>query len=278
MPPNPTLYAFYARNPQQSGVGKLYAYIDNNLLNSIRHANMNSRPKLVKNETAVQKQLSLKTEDKNNARFLMGLNNRVVTLDKKIEQLEGILTHTLKYHIGYKELALTFILALLVFTSVVLAVRELLPNTTPLIDFPLKTASIHQASNSNHIKGATPRKTLYSWPLEKQNITQTLQYSQHKHGVQISAQLGDPVIAIAKGRVIYSGNAISSYGNLILVQHDNDIISVYGNNYTNYAHEGDRVAKGQLIAAVGEGNSNSANLYFEIRYKGKPEDPFLYFP
>jgi len=239
---------------------------------------MNSRPKLVKTESAVQKQLSLKKEDKNNARFLMGLNNRVATLDKKIDQLESILTHTLKYHIGYKELALTFLLALLVFTSVVLAVRELLPNTRPLHDISPRTASTHQQGNANTNKEAKLKQTLYSWPLEKQGTTQELQYSQHKHGIQISAQLGDPVIAIATGRVIYSGNAISSYGNLILVQHDHDIISVYGNNYTNYAKEGDRVVKGQLIAAVGESNSRSAKLYFEIRYKGKPEDPFLYFP
>ena len=240
---------------------------------------MNSRPKLVKNESAVQKQLSQKKENKSNARFLMGLNNRVAILDKRIDQLEAILHHTLKHHIGYKELAITFVLALLVFTSVILAIREFLPNETSTHNPSTQSTSTHQLPNLNtNTHKANQKKRLYSWPLEKQDITKGLQYSQHKHGVQISAQLGDPVIAIAKGRVIYSGNAINSYGNLILVQHENDIISVYGNNYTNYANEGDRVVKGQLIAAVGESNSNSAKLYFEVRYKGKPEDPFLYFP
>ena len=240
---------------------------------------MNSRPKLVKNESAVQKQLSQKKENNSNARFLMGLNNRVAILDKRINQLEVILHHALKHHIGYKELALTFILALLVFTSVALAMRELLPNETAIRNPSIKTADTHQPVNFNtSTSDADQKKRLYSWPLEKQDITKGLQYSQHKHGVQISAQLGDPVIAIAKGKVIYSGNAINSYGNLILVQHDNDIISVYGNNYTNYANEGDSVVKGQLIAAVGESNSNTAKLYFEVRFKGKPEDPFLYYP
>ena len=239
---------------------------------------MNSRPKLVKNESAVQKQLSQKKENKNNARFLMGLNNRVALLDKRMDQLEVILNHALKHHIGYKELTLTFVLALLVFTSVVLAVRELMPNEMPTHNQPIKTTNAHQLANTRSNTHKSKQMKPYSWPLEKQDITKGLQYSQHKHGVQISAQLGDPVIAIAKGKVIYSGNAISSYGNLILVQHDNDIISVYGNNYTNYANEGDNVVKGQLIAAVGESDSNTAKLYFEVRYKGKPEDPFLYFP
>ena len=84
-------------------------------------------------------------------------------------------------------------------------------------------------------------------------------------------------MAIAKGKVIYSGNAISGYGNLILIQHNSDIISVYGNNYTNYIKENDEVLQGELIAAAGETNGNSAKLYFEMRFKGKAEDPFLYF-
>ena len=256
---------------------------------------MLSQPKLVKNESAVQKQLALKKEGKSSARFLMGLNNRVAKLDKRLDRLEANLSQTLKQSIGYKELGLTFALAVLIFTSTVLAIRETAPNSPSLESLisgqpnsdknkailnVLKTFIDHNESNTD---SAVSRKigiasTPYSWPLEKQSSSQNIQYSQHKHGIQITAQLGDPIISIANGKVVYSGNAIPSYGNLILIQHANDVISVYGNNYTNYVNEGDRVVKGHLIAAAGEANSSTAKLYFEIRYKGQAEDPFLYYP
>lgn len=240
---------------------------------------MNSRPTLVKHESAVQRQLSIKTETQSNAQFIMGLNNRVAKLDKRLDRLEETLIHTIKHNIGHRELALTFILALLVFTSVVLAVKELLPNSTQHKPQLFNQTNSEPLAQFNPGKGNLfTEKRLYSWPLEKQDTINGIQYSQHKHGIHISAQLGDPVIAIAKGKVIYSGNAISSYGHLILIQHENDIISVYGNNYSNYVSEGESITRNQLIAAAGEANSNQAKLYFEIRHKGKPEDPFLYFP
>lgn len=259
---------------------------------------MLSEPKLIKNESAVQKQFNAKKEKKGNARFIMGLNNRVAKLDDRLDRLESNLSHSLSQQIGYKELALTLILALLIFTSVILAIREALPKDSTIEDRLISRVLEQPESRQKNTllsflsalrthppsgEGSRIDKeidlniSLYRWPLEKQSPSKDIQYSKHKHGIQISAQLGDPVVAIAKGKVIYSGNAISGYGNLILIQHKNDIISVYGNNYTNYIKENDEVLQGELIAAAGETNGNSAKLYFEMRFKGKAEDPFLYF-
>jgi len=259
---------------------------------------MLSEPKLVKNESAVQKQFNVKNEKKGNARFIMGLNNRVAKLDDRLDRLESNLSHALRQQIGYKDLALTLILALLIFTSVILAVREVLPKDSTIEDKLISRILVQPESQQKNTllsylstlrnpspsrestqkgEGIILKSNLYRWPLEKQRSSEDIQYSKHKHGIQISAQLGDPVVAIAKGKVIYSGNAISGYGNLILIQHNNDIISVYGNNYTNYIKENDDVLQGELIAAAGETNGNSAKLYFEMRFKGKAEDPFLYF-
>ncbi len=259
---------------------------------------MLSEPKLVKNESAVQKQFNVKKEKKGNARFIMGLNNRVAKLDDRLDRLESNLSHALRQQIGFKDLALTLILALLIFTSVILALREVLPKDSTIEDqlisrilvqpesqqkntllsylSTLRTPSLSRGSAQKG-EGINLKSNLYRWPLEKQTSSKDIQYSKHKHGIQISVQLGDPVVAIAKGKVIYSGNAISGYGNLILIQHNSDIISVYGNNYTNYIKENDEVLQGELIAAAGETNGNSAKLYFEMRFKGKAEDPFLYF-
>ena len=244
---------------------------------------MLTQPKLVKNETRPSKAINLKSQPKGSARFLLGLNNRVTHMDKRLARLEATSDHILRHHIGYRELGLTFVLALLMFTSIALGLQSLNTNQTstttdqqaqllPLMQKLNDTlaspeASVSALSVSKHFK----------WPLEKQPNLNQIEYSQHKHGVELTSKLGDPIVAIDNGKVIYSGDAINSYGNLILVQHPNNIISVYGNNYSNYVYEGDHVKKGQLIAAVGEGDGKQAKLYFEIRYKGKAQDPFLYF-
>lgn len=247
---------------------------------------MLTQPKLVKSESNTNKTINLKSQTTGSARFLLGLNNRVSHMDKRLNRLEATSDHILRHHIGYRELGLTFVLALLMFTSITLGIKAfmspqynqisvaeqqalLLPLLQQLPNLQTKTqAQLTYTSNVS---------TNFKWPLEKQPNINNIQYAQHKHGVELNSKLGDPIVAIDHGEVIYSGNAINSYGNLILVQHQNHIISVYGNNYSNYVFEGDQVKKGQLIAAVGEGNGKQAKLYFEIRYKGKAQDPFLYF-
>lgn len=105
----------------------------------------------------------------------------------------------------------------------------------------------------------------------------TVKYQRHHEGVNISAELGEAVLAINDGEVIYSANEIRGYGNVIVIQHKDELISVYANNQFNYVRKGDLVERGQLIGDVGQlFNQEEAGLYFEIRYEGKPEDPFSY--
>lgn len=235
-------------------------------------------------------------------RAIIRLNGRVGTIDRRLEKAETHIQHLLFNRIGYKELGLTLVLALLMFTSAVLAIRELFPSShTGEMDTQLmqhinqiedeakkqQSLSLLAAMDSNPnlqswaMMQLNPTNKLtqqeYRWPLEKNKNLEKLSYSQYKHGIHINAVLGDPVVAMADGKVIYSGNAINSYGNLILIEHDHEVISVYGNNYSNYVKEGEAVKQGQLIAAVGESTSQKSRLYFEIRFQGKAQDPFLYF-
>lgn len=251
---------------------------------------MLTQPKLVKSESHSSKTINLKSQPKGSARFLLGLNNRVSHMDKRLTRLEATSDHILRHHIGYRELGLTFVLALLMFTSITLGLKEFgmtsqseLSADQQALLLPILqkayslNAAEHEGLSTNNHQVSMPSTTHFKWPLEKQPNIQEVEYAQHKHGIELTSKLGDPIVAIDHGEVIYSGNAINSYGNLILIQHDNNIISVYGNNYSNYVFEGDQVKKGQLIAAVGEGDGKQARLYFEIRYKGKAQDPFLYF-
>ncbi len=262
---------------------------------------MLNQPKLVKSISPVQEQLNGDTKPKEaNAGFIMGLNNRVAKVDKRLDKLEVHLSYLLKHHIGYKELTMTLLLALLIFTSVVLTIRELLPvqsaitleqqllnhiaktntNQQPALSLLLditKNAQIKKWVNQEQQGITTSSKVNFHWPLEKQTNLNDIHYSQYKHGLYINSHLGDPIVTIADGKVLYSGNAIPGYGNLIIIQHKDNVISVYGNNYSNYVKEGQSVSQGELVAAVGESTSQAAKLYFEIRYKGKAEDPLLYF-
>jgi lipoprotein NlpD len=98
-------------------------------------------------------------------------------------------------------------------------------------------------------------------------------------GVEISAAAGTPVLSAAAGRVIYSGDGIRTYGNLIILRHDNDFFTVYGFNQKNIVDAGTFVSKGERIALSGAPPAGGKpRLYFEIRRGKEPVDPIFYLP
>lgn len=96
-------------------------------------------------------------------------------------------------------------------------------------------------------------------------------------GVDISGKPGDPVIAAAPGRVIYSGE-MRGYGKLAVIKHNKTFSSVYAHNREILVKEGQSVIKGQRIAELGNTDSDMPKLHFEIRKLGKPVDPAKYLP
>jgi len=96
-------------------------------------------------------------------------------------------------------------------------------------------------------------------------------------GIDYAGKLGDPVISAADGSVIFSGNSLRSYGNLVIVKHNNNFISIYAHNNKNLVKEGDSVKRGQKIAEMGSTESDRVKLHFELRRDSKPIDPAGYF-
>jgi len=92
----------------------------------------------------------------------------------------------------------------------------------------------------------------------------------------LTGRLGQDVLAASAGRVVYTGSGLRGYGNLIIIKHADSLLSAYGHNREMLVHEGQDVALGQLIGHMGQGNDQSAVLYFEIRQNGKPVDPLPY--
>ncbi len=96
-------------------------------------------------------------------------------------------------------------------------------------------------------------------------------------GIEFSGKLGDPILAAADGKVIYSGSNLRTYGNLIILNHSNSFVTVYANNKTLLVKEGDTVKRGQKIAEMGNSESDKVKLHFELRKNSKPIDPSSYF-
>lgn len=93
-------------------------------------------------------------------------------------------------------------------------------------------------------------------------------------GVNIGAPKGAPVVAAASGSVVYAGNEMKGFGNLVLIRHDNDLVTAYAHLGRVLVKKHQDVAQGAMIGTVGKtGNVASPQLHFEVRRDGKPVDP-----
>ena len=121
----------------------------------------------------------------------------------------------------------------------------------------------------------------YMWPVKGKIISKfgLLAKGLRNDGINISADLGNPVLAIESGKIVYAGNEIQAFGNLILIKHYNDKTSAYAHLDKINVKKGESVNKGQIIALVGNsGKVSIPQLHFEIRDKDGPLDPLKYLP
>lgn len=106
------------------------------------------------------------------------------------------------------------------------------------------------------------------------------QYSEsaNRKGIDIAGKLGQPILASAAGKVVYSGNGLRGYGKLIIIKHNKTYLSAYAHNEKVLVKEGQSVTRGQKIAEMGNTDADRVELHFEIRLLGKPVDPAKYLP
>lgn len=99
-----------------------------------------------------------------------------------------------------------------------------------------------------------------------------------RKGIDIKGRFDQPVFAVSPGRVVYSGNGLADYGNLIIVKHTDTFLSAYAHNNKILVTEGTQVKTGQKIATMGKDREGDARLHFQIRRLGKPVNPLNYLP
>ncbi|MET0067901.1 MAG: peptidoglycan DD-metalloendopeptidase family protein [Candidatus Thiodiazotropha sp.] len=122
-------------------------------------------------------------------------------------------------------------------------------------------------------------KLAWAWPTKGKVIRTFSSQDHNRKGVWISGRDGQPVKAAEAGRVVYAGDGLVGYGNLVIIKHDRDYLSAYGYNRKLLVKEGDKLTKGDIVAYMGSPNSDARPvLHFEIRKKGKPINPLPLLP
>lgn len=146
-------------------------------------------------------------------------------------------------------------------------------NATPSAVAPAQSGAKTDASSAPAAAGEEAAMD-WMWPAQGKVIGNFAT----KKGIDIAGKSGEAVMAAGAGKVMYAGAGIRGYGNLVIVKHNNNLLSAYAHNKTILVKEGQEVTKGQKIAEMGNSDSDTVMLHFEIRQQGKPVDPAKYLP
>jgi lipoprotein NlpD len=127
-------------------------------------------------------------------------------------------------------------------------------------------------------KTAKQQKVKWYWPTKGKIISRYSASDPGKKGLDIAGKAGQPIRAAASGVVVYSGNGLRGYGNLIIIKHNETYFSAYAHNRKIHVKENEKVKFGQKIADMGSTDTDKPMLHFEIRRNGKPSNPIKYLP
>ena len=147
-------------------------------------------------------------------------------------------------------------------------------DTKPEVKPDTKTEAKAETKPEPKPAPASPEDIDWAWPT-KGKVVANFNESSNK-GIDIAGTTGQAVNASAAGKVIYSGSDLRGYGKLVIVKHNAVYLSVYAHNSQILVKEGQQVSRGQKIAEMGNTDSNTVKLHFEIRRQGKSVDPSKY--
>jgi lipoprotein NlpD len=156
------------------------------------------------------------------------------------------------------------------------ALAELQKSDVP----PSGTASVESVkrtekpADTTATPGVDDEGIAWIWPTDGK-VTGT--FDRGSKGITIAGQLGQSIVAAGAGTVLYA-SSVRGYGNLVIIKHTNNFLSAYAHAKTILVKEGQTISKGQRIAEMGNSDTDSVKLHFEIRQQGKPVDPIKFLP
>ncbi len=149
--------------------------------------------------------------------------------------------------------------------------KPVLQKQSQIVKVDKKKKIIPRVSTKNTI----PYSPVWNWPASGA-VVKSFSLARNSKGVDISGRESSPVYASKAGRIAYSGNGLSGYGNLIIIRHSGSYLSAYAHNRRNLVREGQIVKARQKIADMGKSKGGKGLLHFEIRRAGKPVNPLAY--
>lgn len=144
---------------------------------------------------------------------------------------------------------------------------------TSVAKAPVNTPAPKPAEAQSHADPSSWR-----WPTEGRLLHGFVAGDPARNGIDIAGKEGQAIKASASGTVVYSGNGLIGYGELIIIKHSDNMLSAYAHNKVRLAAEGQQVVAGETIAEMGRNDRNEQILHFEIRSHGKPVNPLTYLP
>ncbi|MCY0965580.1 peptidoglycan DD-metalloendopeptidase family protein [Parathalassolituus penaei] len=168
-------------------------------------------------------------------------------------------------------------------TSTTYAVPQTTPVTvskpTPIVSNPVVvTRPIAVDSPAAPVDPAPVSNGKWNWPSNGAILARFSTNEPVNKGIDLAGTMGEPVKAAAAGTVVYAGEGLRGYGNLVIIKHDDTFLSAYAHASRILVQEKDSIKAGQTIAETGSTGTDRVKLHFEIRKNGNPVDPLLYLP
>src|SRR5690606_4858537 len=140
---------------------------------------------------------------------------------------------------------------------------------------PIPVTPVTPAEPTSTVRASDAALINWGWPASGKIIQS---FNANTKGIDIAGTVGEPVHAAADGKVMYAGNGVRGLGNLILLGHSNGFITAYAHNETLLVKTGQEIKKGAKIASIGQTDTTSPRLHFEVRRRGTPVNPMSYLP
>lgn len=154
------------------------------------------------------------------------------------------------------------------------------PRVVPTRPLPRETASPSETGGPLYKpkpRGDPPLR----WPVRQPRLSSPFGFRDGNvhEGIDLSAATGVPILAARAGLVLYAGDGVKGYGNMVVLEHDGGLLTVYAHASVLLVKAGDQVTLGQEIARVGQsGRATAPHLHFEVRRAQVPQDPLRFLP
>ena len=202
-------------------------------------------------------------------------DTEVNAIEHSVERGETLYAIAFRYDQDYRQLAMINHLSYPYTVKVGQRIRLQPMPVRPQVYHPQYQAPVRHVNRTPIPRKATAINTAWIWPAEGK-VLAAFSPQQGKKGIDIAGHKGEKIRATRGGVVAYSGNGLGGYGNLIIIKHDNQYLTAYGNNARNLVKEGQSVRAGQTIAEMGLVDRRYWGLHFEIRKTGVPVNPLNY--